>query len=49
MVFDLVHRIDEGDEKSFKEALAITWGWLVGHIGKTDKKYGKYAKENGYI
>ncbi|WP_340695348.1 hemerythrin domain-containing protein [Hydrogenobacter thermophilus] len=49
VVFDLVHHIEEGELHAFKEALAMAWGWLVGHIGKVDKKYGEYAKEKGFI
>ncbi|MEJ7556296.1 MAG: bacteriohemerythrin [Aquificaceae bacterium] len=49
VIYDLSSRLENGDAEAFREALAIAWGWLMTHIGKTDKKYGEYAKEKGLI
>lgn len=49
IVTDLIPAIKSGDHKAYSQAIALSWGWLYNHIAKTDKKYGIYAKENGYI
>ncbi len=49
VLYDLLPEVEKGDAEAFREALAIAWGWLMTHIGKTDKKYGEYAKEKGLI
>lgn len=32
------------DPKSLRQALSLLTGWLYGHVGKVDKKYGEFAK-----
>ncbi len=49
IVFDLLPHVEKGDHEVFREALALAWGWLAGHIGKVDKKYGEFARERGLI
>jgi hemerythrin len=48
-IYNLTPYVENGDPKAFREALALAWGWLYGHIAKTDKKIGIYAKEKGFI
>ncbi len=49
VILDLLPKVESGDVEAFREALSLAWGWLAGHIGKVDKKYGEYAKEKGLI
>ncbi|MEZ0337630.1 MAG: bacteriohemerythrin [Aquificaceae bacterium] len=49
VITDLAKHIETGNPNAFKEALALAWGWLAGHIGKVDKRYGEYAREKGLI
>lgn len=47
VVMELVPAVQAGDPKAFMEVYAISMGWLIGHIEKVDKKYGKwYAEQN---
>lgn len=48
-IYKLAPYIKSGDDKAFKSAVALSWGWLYNHILKTDKKYALYAKEKGCI
>lgn len=49
VILDLLPHVEKGNHHAFRESLALAWGWLAGHIGKVDKKYGEYAKEKGLI
>ncbi|WPM31843.1 bacteriohemerythrin [Hydrogenobacter sp. T-2] len=49
VILDLLPKVGSGDVEAFRESLALSWGWLAGHIGKVDKKYGEYAREKGLI
>ena len=37
-----ISKIEKGDEKEFKSAVALAWAWLYSHILKVDRKYGEY-------
>ncbi|MEN3034653.1 MAG: bacteriohemerythrin [Aquificaceae bacterium] len=44
-VIDLFNKIGSSleDKESARQALALVTGWLYGHVGKVDKKYGVYS------
>ena len=48
-IYNLAPLVEKGDPQAFKQALSYAWGWLYNHIAKTDKKYGIYARENGFL
>jgi hemerythrin len=48
-IYNLAKYMEKGDVKSFRNAVSLSWGWLYNHITKTDRKYAKWAKENGYL
>lgn len=43
-VYRLAPHVESGDEKAFREALALAWGWLYNHISKTDRKYADWYR-----
>ena len=38
--------IESYDDKAFRNALNDTFTWIIGHIGRTDKKYAAYYQGN---
>jgi len=34
--------IESADAAAFRKALADTFAWIIGHIGKTDRKYAEF-------
>jgi len=34
--------IESADVAAFRKALADTFAWIIGHIGKTDRKYAEF-------
>lgn len=46
---ELKPQIDSFDDASFRKALSDAFTWIIGHIGRTDKKYASYylAQKNG--
>jgi hemerythrin len=46
---ELRPRIESCDEAAFRNALSDAFTWIIGHIGKTDKKYAAFylAKAGG--
>ena len=44
LMLEVCEKLDKGDEKEFRSALALLWGWLYSHIQKVDKKYGQFYK-----
>jgi hemerythrin-like metal-binding protein len=39
---ELKPQIDSLDDASFRQALSDAFTWLIGHIGRTDRKYASY-------
>lgn len=39
---DLSPLIELKDDDAFREAISDTYKWIVGHIGKTDRKYAEF-------
>ncbi len=35
------------DKKQVRQAMAILTGWLYGHVGRVNKRYGEFCKKNG--
>jgi len=48
-IYNLAPLVEKGDPQAFRQALSYAWGWLYKHIAKTDKKYGIYAMEKGFL
>lgn len=47
IVLSLFERLsnDSKDKESIREAIYTLYAWLYGHVGKVDKRYGKFYKE----
>jgi hemerythrin len=39
---ELKPRIDSFDDASFRQALSDAFTWIIGHIGRTDRKYASH-------
>lgn len=44
LMLEVCEKLKEEDEREFRSALALLWGWLYSHIQKVDKKYGQFYK-----
>lgn len=44
--YELKPLVESGDDSAFRQALTDAFTWLLAHIGKTDKKYAKFYREN---
>ncbi len=44
VMFTALAKIESGEEKDFRSALSLAWGWLYSHIVKVDKKYGEFYR-----
>ncbi len=41
----VMEKINSMDEAAFRNAMTDTYTWIITHIGKTDRKYASYLKE----
>lgn len=47
--YSLKPMIESDDNKAFRQALSDAFSWLLVHIGKSDRRYANFLKEQGKL